>query len=84
MKSIGIRQAKARLSALARAAAAGESTLITDYGKPIAMIASLVEDPAHEREKAASAPIEESKPPTDAAAFRQALFGAPHPLELDF
>lgn len=82
MKSVGIRQAKARLSALARAAAAGESTLITDYGKPIAMISSLVENPAHE--EASSALIEEPKPPTDAAAFRHALFGAPHPLELDF
>jgi antitoxin (DNA-binding transcriptional repressor) of toxin-antitoxin stability system len=82
MKSVGIRQAKPRLSALARAAAAGEPTLITDYGKPIAMIAPLVEDPAHE--EAAPAPIKEPKPRTGAAAFRKALFAAPHPLELDF
>jgi prevent-host-death family protein len=47
MKSFGIRQAKAHLSELARAAAAGESTLITDYGKPIAMISPLVEEAAH-------------------------------------
>ncbi|HKN28627.1 MAG TPA: malic enzyme-like NAD(P)-binding protein [Roseiarcus sp.] len=37
MKSFGIREAKARLSALARAAANGESTLLTDYGRPLAV-----------------------------------------------
>lgn len=82
MKSFGIRQAKAHLSALARAAAAGESTLITDYGKPIAVIAPPVEDPAHE--EATPAPIEGPKPQTGAAPFRHALFEAPHPLEFDF
>ena len=30
MKTFGIREAKARLSALARAAAAGEATVLTD------------------------------------------------------
>jgi hypothetical protein len=34
MKSAGIREAKARLSELA---AKGEVTILTDYGKPIAM-----------------------------------------------
>ncbi len=82
MKSVGIRQAKAQLAALVRAAAAGEPTLITNYGKPIAMISSHAEDPAHE--EASSAPIEDPKPPTDAAAFRHALLSAPYPLELDF
>jgi hypothetical protein len=32
MKSVGIRDAKARLSELARAAAKGEATMLTDYG----------------------------------------------------
>jgi len=83
MKSFGIRQAKAHLSELARAAAGGgESTLITDYGKPIAMISPLVEEAVHA--EASSAPIGKPKPSTDAAAFRRALFEAPHPLELDF
>ena len=82
MKTYGIRQAKAHLSALARAAAAGESTLITDYGKPIAMISPPNRIAA--LEEASSAPLSPPEPTTDAAAFREALFGAPHPLELDF
>jgi antitoxin (DNA-binding transcriptional repressor) of toxin-antitoxin stability system len=41
MRSVGIRMAKARLSELARAAANGEATLLTDYGKPIAVISSV-------------------------------------------
>jgi antitoxin (DNA-binding transcriptional repressor) of toxin-antitoxin stability system len=88
MKSAGIRQAKAQLSALARAAAAGEATVLTDYGKPIAMISSLAEDPALAedpvRAEVPVAPIEESQPPTDAAAFRRALLSAPYELALDF
>ena len=36
MKSVGIREAKARLSELARAAAKGEAAMLTDHGKPIA------------------------------------------------
>ena len=41
MKCIGIRVAKARLSELARAAAKGEVTILTDYDKPIATIAAI-------------------------------------------
>jgi antitoxin (DNA-binding transcriptional repressor) of toxin-antitoxin stability system len=82
MKSVGIRHAKAHLSELARAAAAGESTLITDYGKPIAMISPLVEEAV--RAEASSSPIDELEPSTAAAEFRHALIDAPHPLELDF
>ena len=41
MKSVGIREAKARLSELARAAAKGEVTVLTDYGTPVAMIGPL-------------------------------------------
>ena len=39
MKSLGIRQAKAHLSALVRAASKGECSLVTDNGKLVAMIA---------------------------------------------
>ena len=41
MKSVGIREAKARISELARAAAKGEATILTDYGKPVAMVGPL-------------------------------------------
>ena len=41
MKSVGIREAKARLSELARAVAKGEATILTDYGKPVAMAGPL-------------------------------------------
>jgi antitoxin (DNA-binding transcriptional repressor) of toxin-antitoxin stability system len=41
MRSIGIRVAKARLSELARDAGQGEVTILTDYGKPIAMISPI-------------------------------------------
>jgi antitoxin (DNA-binding transcriptional repressor) of toxin-antitoxin stability system len=41
MKSAGIREAKARLSELARAAAKSEVTILTHYGKTIAMISSI-------------------------------------------
>jgi len=41
MKSVGIREARARLSELARAAAKGEATILTDHGKPIATIARI-------------------------------------------
>src|ERR1700677_349583 len=44
MKCVGIREAKAKLSELARAAAAGQPTLLTDYGKPLAVIAAMAED----------------------------------------
>ena len=53
MKSVGIREANARLSELARAAADGEPTLLTNYGKPLAVLAPFVEsqdsDPAEFR-----------------------------------
>ena len=71
MKSVGIREAKTHLSALARAAAKGEPVLLTDYGQPLAMITSLERDGA----RAAT---------SDPAEFREALLGLPHALELDF
>jgi prevent-host-death family protein len=82
MKSFGIRQAKAHLSAIVRAAAGGERTLITDYGQPVAVIAPPLEDP--QQVEAPAEPVKETKPLSDAAAFRHALLSAPHPLELDF
>jgi antitoxin (DNA-binding transcriptional repressor) of toxin-antitoxin stability system len=60
MKSVGVREAKARLSELARDAAKGEVTVLTDYGKPIAMISTI--------EQATKA---ESR--FDAGEFREAL-----------
>ena len=41
MKCVGIREGKARLSELARAAADGETTVLTVYGKPIAVISPI-------------------------------------------
>jgi prevent-host-death family protein len=73
MKSVGIRDAKAHLSELARAAANGEPTVITDYGKPLAVIMSI--------EEAKAAPTAVL---SDAAKFRQALLACPGHLEVDF
>ena len=72
MKTFGIREAKARLSALARAAAAGEATVLTDYGKPIALIVPLDASPGQENGK------------SNPAQFRQALLALPHDLNVDF
>jgi antitoxin (DNA-binding transcriptional repressor) of toxin-antitoxin stability system len=46
MKSLGIRQAKAHLSALARAATSGECSLVSDNGRVVAMIGPPPQDPA--------------------------------------
>jgi antitoxin (DNA-binding transcriptional repressor) of toxin-antitoxin stability system len=83
MKSLGVRQAKAHLSALVRAAASGECSLITDNGKLVAMIGPPPQDPV-EAEDSSSAPNEETKPLSDAGKFRKALLGVPFPIELDF
>jgi prevent-host-death family protein len=69
MKSVGIREAKAHLSRLARAAANGEQTVITDYGKPIAVIMSI------EASRAAAAATF-----SDPDKFKQALLACPHDL----
>ena len=83
MKTLGIRQAKAHLSQLVRDAAKGEYSLITDNRKPVAMIGPPPEDPV---EAEGSSPVltEESKPLSDAAAFRRALLGVPSSIELNF
>ncbi len=83
MKSLGIRQAKARLSALVRAAAEGECSLVTDNRKPVAMIEPPPQDPV-EAEDPSPAPTAETKPLSDATKFYNALLGVPSPLELDF
>jgi prevent-host-death family protein len=76
MRSAGIREAKAQFSALVRAAAAGELTLLTDHGKPLAVIAPLPGD--------ASEASDDLRPPIDAAAFRHALLAIPYEPEMDF
>jgi antitoxin (DNA-binding transcriptional repressor) of toxin-antitoxin stability system len=83
MKSLGVRQAKAHLSALVRVAASGECSLITDNGKLVAMIGPPPHDAA-EAEDSSSSSTEEAKAPSDAAEFRKALFGVPFPIEVDF
>jgi antitoxin (DNA-binding transcriptional repressor) of toxin-antitoxin stability system len=84
MKSLGVRQAKAHLSALVRAAASGESSLVTDNGRLVAMIGPPPQDPI-EADDLSRAPNGEIKQLlSDAAEFRQALLGLPFPLELDF
>jgi antitoxin (DNA-binding transcriptional repressor) of toxin-antitoxin stability system len=83
MKYLGVRQAKSHLSALVRAAASGECSLVTDNGRLVAMIGPPPHDPL-DAEDHSPAPNEETKPLSDAAKFRQALLGVPFPLELDF
>jgi antitoxin (DNA-binding transcriptional repressor) of toxin-antitoxin stability system len=83
MKSLGVRQAKAHLSALVRAAASGECSLVADNGRLVAMIGPPPEDTV-EGKDSSPAPTEGTKPLSNAAEFRQALLGVPFPLELDF
>jgi antitoxin (DNA-binding transcriptional repressor) of toxin-antitoxin stability system len=83
MKSLGVRQAKAHLSALVRAAASGECSLVTDNGRLVAMIGPPPQDPL-DAEDLSPAPTEGTKPLSDARKFREALLGVPFPLELDF
>ena len=70
MKTVGIREGKANLPALARAAAAGEPTLLTVHGKPIAVITAI--------------PESDTKKLSDPSEFRLALLALPHDLGLDF
>jgi antitoxin (DNA-binding transcriptional repressor) of toxin-antitoxin stability system len=83
MKTLGIRQAKAHLSALVRAAANGECSLVTDNRKPVAMIGPPPQDPV-EADDSSLVPIEKAKALSGAADFRKALLGVPSPMELDF
>jgi antitoxin (DNA-binding transcriptional repressor) of toxin-antitoxin stability system len=83
MKTIGIRQAKTHLSALVRDAAKGECCLVTDNREPVAMIGPPPQKLA-DPEMPSLPAIEEIRPPSDATAFRKALFGVPFPIELNF
>lgn len=71
MKSVGIRVGKARLPELARAAARGEATILTDYGKPVAVIAPIEQPVAKESA-------------SQAAEFRDALLSLPYHLDTGF
>ena len=73
MKSVGIREAKAHLSALARAAANGEPTVLTDHGEPRAVITSIKSD-AVGHAVGISDPLE----------FKQHLLALPYALEVNF
>ena len=83
MKSLGVRQTKAHLSALVRAATSGECSLVTDNGRVVAMIGPPPQDPVEVKDSS-SLPTEEVESLSDAAEFRKALLGVPFPLELDF
>jgi antitoxin (DNA-binding transcriptional repressor) of toxin-antitoxin stability system len=82
MQRLAIRQAKAHLSALVRAATNGECSLVTDNGRLVAMVGPPPQDPIESEDS--SSPTEESKPLSDGAEFRKALFGVPSPIELNF
>jgi prevent-host-death family protein len=72
MKSVGIREAKAHFSQLVRAAAKGERIIITDFGKPLAVITSIEEGTASRADGS-----------SDASKFKEALLALPHPLDID-
>ncbi len=48
MKTMQLRDAKARLSELVKAAEHGETTIVTRHGKPVARVAPLAEQSAAE------------------------------------
>jgi antitoxin (DNA-binding transcriptional repressor) of toxin-antitoxin stability system len=73
VKSIGIRDAKAQLSALARAAANGEPTVLTDYGKPRAIITAIKGNE-----------VGQAVGISDPLEFKKCLLALPHPLEVNF
>ena len=84
-ESVGIRDAKPNLSALVRAAAKGETTLITDYGKPVALIAPLETATAKKpRPSPKKAVRSEARLPTDFAALLERLLNPPFELKFDF
>ena len=47
MRSVGMREPKAHFSELVRAAANGELIVLTDYGKPLAVITSIEDEGAN-------------------------------------
>ena len=70
---VGMREPKAHLSELVRAAANGELIVLTDYGKPLAVITSIEGEGANRADNSA-----------DASKFRQALLALPHHLDVNF
>ena len=70
---VGMREPKAHLSELVRAAANGELIVLTDYGKPLAVITSIEGEGANRADDSA-----------DASKFRQALLALPHHLDVNF
>ena len=70
---VGMREPKAHLSGLVRAAANGELIVLTDYGKPLAVITSIEGEGANRADDSA-----------DASKFRQALLAPPHHLDVNF
>jgi antitoxin (DNA-binding transcriptional repressor) of toxin-antitoxin stability system len=83
MKTLGIREAKAHLSQLVRAAAKGECSLVTDNRKPVAMIGPLPQDSVG-MEASLLTPTKETRRLSDAAEFRKALLAVPFPIEVEF
>ena len=82
MKQYGIRQAKAHLSEIARAAAQGVCSIVTDNRKPVAMIGPPPVAPVEPI--FVSTIVEEAESLSDPVAFRKALFNLAHPIEFDF
>jgi prevent-host-death family protein len=69
MRTLGLRDAKATLSAVIDAAERGEVTTITRHGKPAAVVV----------------PVEEAKRlyPADRPSFAALLMRIPHPVETE-
>jgi antitoxin (DNA-binding transcriptional repressor) of toxin-antitoxin stability system len=65
-----------------RSAANGECSLVTDNGRPVAMIAPLPVESAEVEDT--PQPIAATKPLSNAAAFRKAILNAPYPFDLNF
>lgn len=68
MQRVSIREAKAQLSSIVDAAAKGESRVITNHGRPVAVIGPFIED------------AEEKDRRSDLASFKQALLSLPYDL----
>ena len=71
MKSVGIREAKAHLSELVRAAANGEQIVLTHHGEPLAVITSIEEGSASHADGS-----------SDASKFKEALLAMPHNINV--
>jgi len=71
MNSVSIREAKDKFSAIIRAAGNGETTIVTNQGRPVAAIAPFKEEGQEERPN-------RPEPPS----FEQALLSLPYNLNL--